>query len=174
MTDETPQPDIAAPADAASATEAPAEAPRWARLDGEAAEIWADLYPKLRAMNFVRAQDLGPLARYCKNIVRWLRLDANVAENGETYWTESKHGKLQRINPDLNALLRVEKALTDFEDRFGIGPQARLNILSKKAVTQGDLPLDAPAAKTGEPAAERGDNVRYFPGVGDVPARAQG
>lgn len=151
-----------------------AEAPRWARLDGAAAEVWADLYPKLRAMNFVRVQDLGPLARYCKNIVRWLNLDAAVTLNGETYWTESKHGKLQRINPDLNALLRVEKALTDFEDRYGIGPKARLEILTKKAATQGDLPLDAPTQKADQSAGEADSNVRYFPGVGDVPVRAKG
>jgi P27 family predicted phage terminase small subunit len=170
MTDETEQLDIGE----APAADGAVEAPRWARLDGDAAEIWADLYPKLRAMNFVRQQDLGPLARYCKNIVRWLNLDAAVAQNGETYWTESKHGKLQRINPDLNALLRVEKALTDFEDRFGVGPKARLEILSKKSMTQGDLPLDAPPTKTEQPGGEAGSNLVTFPGIGAVPARAKG
>ena len=154
--------------------ESAAEAPRWVRLDGVAAEIWDDLYPKLCAMNFVRTQDLGPLARYCRNAVRWLNLDAAVTQNGETYWTESKHGKLQRVNPDLNALLRVEKALSDFEDRYGIGPKARLEILTKKAATQGDLSLDAPTMKADQPAGEADSNVRYFPGVGDVPVRAKG
>ena len=149
-------------------------APRWAKLDGEAADIWSDIYPKLRKMNFVRSQDLGPLARYCKNVVRWLRLDANVEENGETYWTESRHGKLQRINPDLNALLRVEKSLTDFEDRFGIGPQARLSILSKKAMTQSDLPLgDNIASSAPADEVSAGGNVRMFPGIGAVPVRVK-
>jgi P27 family predicted phage terminase small subunit len=152
-------------------------APGWAGVTGDAAEIWNHLYPALLRSNLIRPAELHVLARYCKHVARWIKLSAKVDTAGETYETESKHGKLQRINPDLNALLRIETAMLAIEDRFGLSSAARLRILSMKAATggQGALPLggDQPATAASEPAASSvGDNVRQFPGIGPVPVRA--
>lgn len=154
-----------------------AEAPHFMGLDGEAADIWGALYPEMWRTNLVKRPELAVVARYCKHVARWVRLSRKVDAAGETYETESKHGKLQRINPDLNALLRIEAMMLQIEDRFGLSPQARLRILSMKAMTggQGDLlSLPAPEADAVSRAASSDANVVNFPGIGPVPARAGG
>lgn len=152
-------------------------APGWAGVTGDAAEIWNHIYPELVRTNAIRPAERHVLARYCKHVARWVKLSAKVDIAGETYETESRHGKLQRINPDLNALLRIEKAMLDIEDRFGLSYAMRLRILSMKAHTgsQPPLPLEGsqatPQSKETE-TAPVGDNVRQFPGIGPVAVRA--
>lgn len=115
-------------------------APAWLNDGGRA--VWQTLYPTLRRTNFIKSQDFLALARYCDHFARWLKLREKVDAQGETYETESKHGKLQRINPDLNAMLRIEGSMLALEDRFGLAPATRLKILKDLAAANGSLPFD--------------------------------
>jgi P27 family predicted phage terminase small subunit len=169
MTTETEAPE--------SEAETAAQAPRFMALTGDAAEIWDAFYPEMRKSGFVKQHELVVLARWCKHAARWVKLSAKVDAAGETYETESRHGKLQRINPDLNALLRIEQTMMAIEDRFGISPQARLRILTMKASTGGQGGLDLPTAPTASPTTPKADadgdtKVVEFPGIGRVPVRA--
>jgi P27 family predicted phage terminase small subunit len=159
-----------------SEAEAAAEAPRFMALSGAASEIWNELFPGLRVANRVKAQDRNALARYCSYLARWVKLSAKVDAAGETYETESKHGKLQRINPDLNALLKIETVMLAIEDRYGLSPQSRLNILTKLASAGGqgafDLPTAQPEGHASPAKSNEDDNVVTFPGIGAVPVRA--
>lgn len=94
-------------------------------------EIWTAYIPKLRTMGFVKDTDRMAFARLCDHMARWLDLRAKVALKGESYTTESRHGKMDRINPDFAAMLRVEEKLVQLEDRFGLTPAARQQIAAR-------------------------------------------
>lgn len=74
-----------------------------------------------------------------------------VNANGESYETESRHGRMQRLNPDFVALTRVETVLGDLEEKFGLTPAARQRILQLRA-RQGEL------LPTGQPAPAQQDD----------------
>lgn len=124
----TPDANAVIGADAASVA-VDSTAPEW--LDDTGLAIWRAYMPKLRAMGYVRDTDRNSFARLCDHTARWLRLRAKVDEKGESYTTESRHGKMERINPDFAAMLRVEEKLVALEDRFGLTPAARQQIMSR-------------------------------------------
>lgn len=109
----------------------PAEvaAPEW--LDEMGCAIWSLYMPRLRGMGYVKDTDRLSFARLCDHTARWLRLRQKVNEKGESYTTESRHGKMERINPDFAAMLRVEEKMVQLEDRFGLTPAARQQILAR-------------------------------------------
>lgn len=113
-------PDVAA-ADATS--------PEW--LDEMGRSIWTLYMPRLRGMGYVKDTDRLAFARLCDHTARWLRLREKVNVKGESYTTESRHGKMERINPDFAAMLRVEEKMVQLEDRFGLTPAARQQILAR-------------------------------------------
>lgn len=93
--------------------------------------FWAELTRRLQPLGYVKATDAYVLARYCDYFDRWLSLRDKVNAAGESYETTSNHGKMQRINPDFNALMRMEERLTVIEDRIGLTPAARQSILAR-------------------------------------------
>lgn len=115
------------------------------RLDAIARDIWLSLMPRLKSLGYVRATDAFTLERYCGYASMWLGLKIKVTEIGVSYETESKHGKMQRINPDFAALLRVEDKMQALEDRFGLTPAARQQILAR-VTDPGDLQLSLPGS----------------------------
>lgn len=139
-------------------------APDW--LDDIGRLVWSDIGGDLRKRNFLRAGDEMAFARYCDHAARWLRLREKVNAANETYETESRHGKLQRINPDFKAMLYIEDKMVALEDRFGLSPAARYRILTLRSNTQGELPLTP--NKPAEKADPKKGNVVSFPGIGAV------
>jgi P27 family predicted phage terminase small subunit len=121
------RPVVKASEDAAPAIEA--SIPEW--LDETGAAIWATYMPRLKAMAYVRETDRLAFARLCDHTARWMRLRMKVNDRGESYTTESRHGKMDRINPDFAAMLRVEEKMLALEDRFGLTPAARQSILAR-------------------------------------------
>lgn len=103
--------------------------PEW--LDAVGRQVWSLYMPKLALLGYVRDTDLLAFARYCDHSARWLRVRALVEMNGEAYETRSKHGKMLRLNPNFQAMLRIEDQLTKLEDRFGLAPASRESILSR-------------------------------------------
>lgn len=98
-------------------------------LSDRGREIWASVVTSARALGFMKLSDGRALARYCDHMDRWLKVRARVDEKGESYETDSKHGKMQRINPDFNVMMRLEERMIAIEDRLGLTPAARQSIL---------------------------------------------
>ncbi len=115
------------------------DAPGW--LSDGAKSVWNILVPDLKHLRFLKATDHTALARYCDHFARWLSLKEKVDDKGESYETESRHGKMQRLNPDFVALMRIDERLMQFEDRFGLSPSSRQKILQQMATSTGELPL---------------------------------
>ena len=119
------------------------DAPDW--LSDEGQKVWQALAPDLKQLRFLRSTDQTAFARYCDYFARWLKLRDAVDEDGESYITESRHGTMQRANPDFVLMLRVEDKLQDLEDRFGLTPAARQKLMQQMAAGSGELPLGGTA-----------------------------
>lgn len=101
--------------------------PAWLVKEGLA--IWKKLEPTLRAQKLLTTTDAATFARYCRNFARWLKMQREMDKSGETYESESAHGKLRRASPSFLIADRIERQLLATEDRFGINPAARQSIM---------------------------------------------
>ena len=112
-----------------------------AELNAVGKRAWKELAPLLASINFLRRTDQPALTRYCNHVARYWRLEQKIRKEGETYWTESRHGKMERVNPKLRAQLEVERRMESLEDRLGLSTRARQQILQAMAARPAQLPL---------------------------------
>lgn len=143
-------------------------------LSEEGAAMWRKLAPDLIRMNFVRETDYPAFARYCEYSVLWWdltrRLNSPVKKRGSNaeglgvvYETTSNHGKMLRVNPLFLVRERVDNRLIAFEDRFGLSPAARMQMVQRMAgtappgdlfkSTSGDAQDDSPTPAAGKAEA---------------------
>ncbi len=129
-------------------------APDWIASNPDALAIWQAYKPHLRVMGYVRNTDRLALARLCDHTARWLKLRKKVDARGESYTTESRHGTMERINPDFNVMMRLEDKMLTLEDRFGLSPATRQQVL--RAMREGDgSATAAPELFTSQPEASQ-------------------
>lgn len=108
--------------------------PAW--LSDGARKIWRIAAPSLLRQGLLTEADSIAFGRYCD----WLR-EFEAIQAGRrrlrskvVHTTKSKHTKnMQRIDRTFQALLLLDRRLTDYEDRFGMNPRERLAILAKMA-----------------------------------------
>ena len=101
-------------------------------------KIWLRLVPPLRQMNLIRVTDEAAVARYCNHMARfWELTQALEDEGGEYYETDSAHGRMLRVHPAFRVRQAIEMRLEALEDRIGLSPRSRQEImyrLSQSAV----------------------------------------
>jgi P27 family predicted phage terminase small subunit len=115
------------------------------QLGPEAIAVWRRLAPELQLVNLMRATDVEPFARYCQLVVEYWKLSAEIDGQGHRYETESKHGKLWRMNPTFAARNLIARRLEALESGFGLTPRARQEIMARLAASPPGLPFDTPA-----------------------------
>jgi P27 family predicted phage terminase small subunit len=132
-------------------------APAW--LKGPGLETWDRLAPRLVSLKLLGPADVETFARYCRNFARWLKMQKVLDEEGETYESESAHGKLKRAHPAFLISDRLDRKLESVEDRFGLNPAERQRIFAARAARvpdAGDLFGRAPTpSKPGAPSTPR-------------------
>lgn len=96
-------------------------------------QVWQFHLPRLRAMGYVTEMDTMALARLCDHTARWLDLREKVNKVGASYTTKSKHGKMTRLNPAFTAMLKTEERMAQLEDRLGLVPGSRQQILARRS-----------------------------------------
>ena len=151
------------------------DAPDW--LTGAGLDIWSAIVPKLQTLRFVRDTDRHLLARYCDYLARWIALKGKVDQEGEAYETVSNHGQMMRQNPHFRAMLQVEEKLMAAEDRLGLSPSARQQLLRAMANVNGtgDNPLAGRIPGAGQPApAGPDDLIGIFAAPPTAPGPASG
>ncbi|WP_431856614.1 phage terminase small subunit P27 family [Azospirillum sp.] len=128
-----------------------------ADLPARARKIWDELAPELARLKFLRSTDREAFARYCLHLCRWWELTkALEKKGGETYVTESAHGTMRRVDPDFLVRERIESRLETLEDRFGLSPAARQQLLQRMmsapppALPAGGLFGEDPAKPAGD------------------------
>lgn len=124
---------------AIEATELPDGTPT--HLSERARGFWGRLYKEVKRLNFVRYTDRPTLERYCEALADYWDLQTKLRGKDRVYWTDTKHGKMKRIEPAVLLMHREEALLMQYEDRLGLNPVARQRILVGMAATQGSLPL---------------------------------
>jgi len=124
-----------------------------AMLKGAAATVWKNLAPDLIKANILRVSDVGAFARYCQAFADYWRITKRIAKRPLVYESESKHGTLRRIEPLFMIQERLSRRLESIEDRFGLNPAARQQLMMRMAGAQGDLFPAAP--QTDERGAAR-------------------
>ena len=154
-----------APAEPAPAAASGLAAP--SQLSHRAKSMWRQIAPELEAMRLLRVTDRHAFGRYCDALARWYDVGEKLRTEGVTYLSQSNHGDLKRINPLFLIEERLTRRLTDLEDRFGLSPAARQQILARMAQQQPNLPFGPPAAEKTDPAtppAPQADPLTFFSG----------
>jgi P27 family predicted phage terminase small subunit len=131
--------------------------PVWLKKGG--LKVWQRLAPNVARLKLLTPVDAESFARYCRNLDRWLRMQEILDNEGETYESESTHGKLKRVNPAFLIGDRTARLLETQEALFGLNPAERQRIFAARSMTPdpaGDLFGPRPAAgaaAAAEPAA---------------------
>ncbi|HSH41046.1 MAG TPA: P27 family phage terminase small subunit [Arenicellales bacterium] len=76
-----------------------------------------------------RPPDLTAYARWAHYIHRWMLCKETLDGKATWYETESNHGKMLRRHPMFKDQLDLERILQSLEDRLGLNPVARQNII---------------------------------------------
>lgn len=139
-----------------------------AHLSELARRFWQKVAPEMIRLNFVRDTDKPGLERYCENLAEFWSMHLKLRGRSRTYWTDSAHGKMKRIEPLFLLLHRVEKMLFDYEDRIGLNPAARQRILVGMAA-QTRLPLPEPDGRMSENDGSNADDQAAEGESGDSP-----
>lgn len=126
-------------------------APKHMRAKGK--RYWEEVAGFLIDSRIVRASDRNALARYCETLADYVEVTRELDVQGHVYWSTSNHGKLQRISPYFMVQERLVKRLQDLEDRFGLSPASRQQIMARMAAgSQGNLALGVAQSNQGESA----------------------
>jgi P27 family predicted phage terminase small subunit len=120
-----------------------------ADLSDKAAQIWKAIAPELQRIKFLRDTDKNSFARYCQYLTEWWVHTKKLEEEGTTQVTDSNNVRMIRNHPSFNQRLHLENKLMGLEDRFGMNPSSRQQILMRMAglvpsAPAGQLPLEQP------------------------------
>lgn len=107
-----------------------------------------------------RAPDLTAYARWASYVHRWVTAKEEIDGKATWYKSSSKHGDLLRRNPHFKDMLDLERVLQSLEDRLGLNPTARQNIirgLSAMPAALGGLFADEQAPESDKPEISDGE-----------------
>ena len=121
------------------------------KLTPAAQAVWRELGPELERLNFLRPTDRNAFARYCDAVVRYWDVSKSLRKEGQTYTSTSQHGELRRVNPLFLIEERLAKRLEGLEDRFGLTPATRQQIMARLASAQHTLPLGGGGGASDQP-----------------------
>ena len=129
------------------------EAPRLGappQLSKDARKVWDRVAPELSRLKFLRDTDREPFARYCEWLVKWWQIERKLRRQQLVITTKSAHVEMDRLNKFLQAQLLIEKRLESLEDRYGLTPRARYQIMAQLANRPPELPLPPAGAEQTE------------------------
>lgn len=116
--------------------------------------IWSDLAPKLTRINLLRETDLQSFSRYCDMLSEYWKVTRELRRKHYTYEAETTiGGKLLRLNPLFMVQSRLARQLDSMEDRFGLTPRARQEVLFRMSQQNPGLPFDKPSDDKPTPSA---------------------
>lgn len=154
MTDASKQDQVASDAAAsAAADELVADPSIPAELDERGRAVWERIVPPLRRAGRLKTTDLEAVTRYCDLVGVYWKLSETISAEGETMKVptiaKGEGGEVSfmwRRHPLLSERRAVAKSLEGIEDRFGMSPRARADLVNKQlgrgsAMLPGELPL---------------------------------
>lgn len=107
----------------------PGKAPQ--HLTDAARRVWERIEPELSHLRFIKRTDYSAFERYCVHLADWWDLTADIETHGKWVITKSEHVEMARLHPSFMARERIEKHLVELEDRFGLNPVSRQQLLQR-------------------------------------------
>lgn len=135
------------------------EPPEWLNEDGLV--VWDRIAPRLQSMKILQHIDADTFGRYCQNFGRWVRLQKRLDKEGETYESETAHGKYIKANPAFMMASRLDRELMMQEQNFALNPADRQRLFAARAAAAGAGGADLFGATGG---AGGGDKQNENPG----------
>lgn len=155
-----PMPDPPAAIDPPADIPERVSAPEW--LSPAARKLWSAVAPGLSRRGFLQEADAIAFGRYLEWLREYVAMQSARRSSRRKVVTEtsSKYAKkMQRIDKLFQALMTLDKRLSEYEDRFGMNPRERMAILSRMASGGHHPPPPPPHGKPlepgGDPAAGR-------------------
>ena len=125
-----------------------------AHLKAEAKKIWAALAPHLQRSKLMRVTDRNAFARYCQSLADYWEATRQLGTNGHVYDAPMTNGgTMKRINPWFGVQDRIGRRLENLEDRFGLSPRSRQEVMFRMA-SLGATPPPLPAGDDELPLAQ--------------------
>lgn len=147
-------------ADASEKTAAapgPIEPPDFLTHDRER-EIFNRVVGEYLRRRIAARADVIAYARWAHYVHRWIKCKETLGDGGTWYETKSKHGDMLRMHPMAKEQMQLERMLQSLEDRLGLNPVARQNILhglrDLPAALGGLFDEPPPPKDPGKPAEE--------------------
>ena len=105
-------------------------------------KVWAEELPRMRAGGLLKAADFPVFRSYVEALTRYRAAKEVVDRDGMTYVSESKHGSMVRVRPEVGILEKAERMLSKLADQLAAGPKARISTTAQLAASrQYQLPL---------------------------------
>lgn len=92
-------------------------------------EIFLRIVRDYLQRRIARAPDLTAYGRWASYVHRWITCKESLDGKSTWFTSESKWGKLLRRHPLFKDMLDLERVLQSLEDRLGLNPIARQNII---------------------------------------------
>jgi P27 family predicted phage terminase small subunit len=139
-----------------AAIEAPSRVAVPAWLSEGARKAWRHASPPLMRQGLLTDADSIAFGRYCEWLAEYEGIQSRRRRTRKVVTkTKSKHVKnMERIDKTFQALMMLDKRLSEYEDRFGMNPRERLAILAKMAAGH-HVPPQPPAKPELEPGESR-------------------
>ena len=138
-----------------------------ADLDEYARAVWRELAPALIAARRLTQTDIPAMKRYCDLTGQYWKVSQQIREEGRTYWAvtvaqkQAKDGEPQETNKMMrkHPLLPEQRALAaelrQIEDKFGMTPLARENLINRRM--NSDPRDELPFGDDGQPQRQTGN-----------------
>lgn len=127
-------------------------------LNADESAMWRVVVSHMEALNLIRPSDAVSVARYACYLVDWIKHRQQIDREGATNLVKSNHNPegLIRKHPLLDLLNSLESRLIALEDRYGLSPRSRQELLlqvSRGVPSQNDLyqPAANPAESSDGP-----------------------
>lgn len=104
------------------------ETPEWLSNEREIA-IFRMVIEEYQQNRIARTTDVHAYARWAHYMRRWIDAKEALGDTSSFYQIESNHGKRLALHPLLVVMFRCEAEITKQEDRLGLNPAARQNII---------------------------------------------
>lgn len=92
-------------------------------------EIFKKVVEDYLQRRVARGPDLTAYARWAAYVHRWWNCKGQLDGKSTWFKSTSKHGELLRRHPLFKDMLDLERVLQSLEDRLGLNPTARQNII---------------------------------------------
>lgn len=122
-------------------------------------EIYRRVVEEYLQRNVARSTDLNAYGRWAHYLDRWWLLKDTLKDQPDIYKVASNHGTYFRQNPLHKLKLDHEKVLQSLEDRLGLNPAARQNLMRGLAA----LPPPALSGFFGDDAPEKNPDDKSGP-----------